>query len=126
MTTADNGSRINLVMSGGGVRLSAYVGALAAFRDMGVSVGAVAGASAGSIVGALLAAGWPVDRKDLTLMGLLFEGGLYSGNTFERWVDVQIEGARFRDLPNDLFVTAVDLVGHQPVFFSRATTPTSR
>ena len=86
MTTADNGSRINLIMSGGGVRLSTYVGALAAFRDMGVSVGAVAGASAGGIVGALLAAGWPVDRtygklletnfaefKDLTLMGLLFE-----------------------------------------------------
>jgi hypothetical protein len=32
MTSADNGSRINLIMSGGGVRLSAYMGALAAFR----------------------------------------------------------------------------------------------
>jgi hypothetical protein len=33
MTTADKGSRIKLSMSGGGVRLSAYVGALAAFRE---------------------------------------------------------------------------------------------
>jgi hypothetical protein len=41
-TTADNGSKINLIMDGGGVRLSAYM--------------TVAGASAGSIVGASLAA----------------------------------------------------------------------
>jgi NTE family protein len=129
-------TKINLIMGGGGVRLSAYVGALAAFRDMGVGVGAVAGASAGSIVGALVAAGWPVDRiyaklletdfatfKDLSLKGLLFEGGIYAGNTFERWVDDQVKGARFRDLPHDLFVTAVDLIGHQPVFFSRESTP---
>ncbi|HKZ05030.1 MAG TPA: patatin-like phospholipase family protein [Methylomirabilota bacterium] len=133
---ATNGTKVNLIMGGGGVRLSAYVGALAAFRDMGVSFGAVAGASAGSIVGALVAAGWPVDRiyaklletdfaafKDVTIKGLLLEGGIYSGNAFERWVDQQIKGARFADLPHDLFVTAVDLIGHQPVFFSRQTTP---
>ena len=131
-----SGTKVNLIMGGGGVRLSAYVGALAAFRDMGVGFGAVAGASAGSIVGALLAAGWPVDRiyaklletdfadfKDVSIKGLLLEGGIYSGNAFERWVDEQVKGARFADLPHDLFVTAVDLIGHQPVFFSRTTTP---
>jgi NTE family protein len=136
MTAQANGSKINLIMSGGGVRLAAYVGALAAFRDMGVSVGAVAGASAGSIVGAMLAAGWPVDRmyatlletdfatfKDLSLTSLFLEGGIYSGNAFEGWVDEQVQGARFKDLPHDLFVIAVDLIGHQPVFFSREATP---
>ena len=136
MAPTANGSKINVIMGGGGVRLSAYVGALTAFRDMGVTFGAVAGASAGSIVGTFLAAGWPVERmyatlldtdfatfKDITLKGLLFEGGLYSGNAFEAWVEQQVEGARFRDLPQDLFVIAVDLIGHRPVFFSRATTP---
>jgi NTE family protein len=136
MTPTANGSKINVIMGGGGVRLSAYVGALTAFRDMGVTFGAIAAASAGSIVGTFLAAGWPVERmyatlletdfaafKDITLKGLLLEGGLYSGNAFEAWVDRQIEGARFRDLPHDLFVIAVDLIGHRPVFFSRATTP---
>ena len=44
-------------------------------------------------------------------------------NAFERWVDDQVKGARFTDLPHDFFVTAVDLIGHQPVFFARATTP---
>src|SRR5262249_60074641 len=101
-------TRHTLVRGGGGVRLSAYVGALAAFRDMGVSVGSVAGASAGSIVGAFVAAGWPVDRmyaklletdfgsfKDISLKGLLLEGGIYAGNTFERWMDDQVKGACF-------------------------------
>ena len=136
MTATSDGSKINLIMGGGGVRLSAYVGALAAFRDMGVTFGAVAGASAGSIVGTFLAAGWPVDRmystlmdtdfanfKDLSLRGILFEGGIYSGNAFESWVDEQVQGARFRDLPHDFFVVSVDLIGHRPVFFSRAITP---
>ena len=134
--TSETGTKINLIMGGGGVRLSAYVGALSAFRDMGVTFGAVAGASAGSIVGALVAAGWPVDRiyaklletdfgtfKDISLRGLLLEGGIYSGNAFEKWVDQQVQGARFCDLPHDLFVISVDLIGHRPVFFSRANTP---
>jgi NTE family protein len=136
MNSTQSETKINLIMGGGGVRLSAYVGALAAFRDMGVTFGAVAGASAGSIVGALVAAGWPVDRiyaklldtdfatfKDISLKGLLLEGGIYSGNAFESWVDAQVEGARFKDLRHDLFVIAVDLIGHQPVFFSRDATP---
>jgi NTE family protein len=61
MATTD-GTKVNLSLRGGGVRLSAYVGALAAFRDMGVGFGALAGASPGSIVGALVAAGGPEDR----------------------------------------------------------------
>jgi NTE family protein len=110
MATTD-GTKVNLSLRGGGVRLSAYVGALAAFRDMGVGFGALAGASPGSIVGALVAAGGPEDRiyaklletdfadfKDISLKGLLREGGIYSGNPFERWVDEQVKGARFADL----------------------------
>ena len=119
--------RINLIMAGGGVRLPAYVGALAALEEMGVEIVQVAGASAGSIVGSHLAAGWSVDQmrrlaietnfaafKDLSLRGFLFEGGLYTGNTFERWMHTGLKGARFKDLPRDLFVTAVDLFGRRP------------
>ncbi len=128
--------RINLIMAGGGVRLPAYVGALAALEEMGVEIVQVAGASAGSIVGSHLAAGWSVDQmrrlaietnfaafKDLSLRGFLFEGGLYTGNAFERWMHTGLKGARFKDLPRGLFVTAVDLFGHRPFFFSRQATP---
>ena len=38
--------RINLIMAGGGVRFPAYVGALAAFGELGVEIVNVAGASA--------------------------------------------------------------------------------
>jgi NTE family protein len=128
--------RINLIMGGGGVRLPAYVGALQAFHEMGVEVAGVAGASAGSIVGSFLAAGWPVDRirakvletnfaqfKDLTLRGFLLEGGLYAGDRFQDWMERELGGATFKDMQHDLYVTAVDLIGHAPFFFSRHTTP---
>lgn len=134
--TNAHGEKINLVMSGGGVRLAAYVGAVTAFRDMGLQFGAIASASAGSIVGAFLAAGWSPERmyakvmetdftlfKDRKLKSLMFEGGLYAGNVFERWVEAELQGARFCDLPTDLFVVAADLIGRQPFIFSRHTTP---
>lgn len=128
--------RINLIMAGGGVRLPAYVGALTAFEEMGVEIGRVAGASAGSIVGSYLAAGWSVEQmrrlvietnfatfKDLSLRGFLFEGGLYTGDAFERWMHTELKGARFKDLPRDLYVAAVDLLGRRSFFFSRQATP---
>jgi NTE family protein len=128
--------RINLIMGGGGVRFPAYVGALAAFAELGVEIVHVAGASAGSIVGSFLAAGWSVRDiylklletdfrrfKDFSLRGLLFEGGMYSGDAFERWVDTELKGATFEQLPHELYVAAVDLVHREPYFFSRRTTP---
>ncbi len=136
MTEASGGERINLVMAGGGVRFPAYVGALAAFEEMGVEIVNVPGVSAGSIVGALLAAGWSVtdmhrgvletkltEFNDWSLRGFLFEGGLYLGNSFERYMDDRLKGARFEDLERDFFVAAADLVGREPFFFSRYTTP---
>jgi len=128
--------RINLIMAGGGVRFPAYMGALAAFEEMGVEILSVAGASAGSIVGSFLAAGWSVEDmhrkalathftafKDFSLRAFLFEGGIYMGDRFERWVDTELAGARFKDLPRDLYVAAADLIGRTPFFFSRQTTP---
>jgi NTE family protein len=139
MTQAAGPEQINVIMAGGGVRFPAYVGALAAFREMGVEILNIAGASAGSIVGAFLAAGWPPEGiyrkllqtnfrrfKDFSLRGLLFEGGVYSGDSFEQWVDSELQGATFADLSHDLYVAATDLNGREPFFFSRRTTPTVR
>ena len=74
MAPSTGNTKVNLIMGGGGVRLSA-------------------------------------------------EGGTYSSNAFEGSVDEQVRGAPFKDLPHGLFVTAVDLIGHQPDFFARAATP---
>ena len=139
MTQAPNPERINLIMAGGGVRFPAYVGAVAALGEMDVDIINIAGASAGSIVGAFLAAGWPIKDiyrklletdfrvfKDFSLRGLLFEGGVYSGDSFERWVDREIQGATFADLKHDFYVAAVDLNGREPFFFSKRATPSAR
>lgn len=136
MEASGEKEQINLILAGGGVRFPAYVGALAAFEEMGVEIVSVAGASAGSIVGSFLAAGYPVTTlrrlaletdftafKDFSLRGLLLEGGVFLGNRFERWMDQQLQGARFRDMPRNLFITAVDLIAREAFFFSKQTTP---
>ena len=48
------------MLSGGGTRLAAFVGAILALRDLGAEIVRVAGVSGGSVVGAFLAAG--IDR----------------------------------------------------------------
>lgn len=139
MRAASYGQHINLIMAGGGVRFPAYVGALAAFEEMDVGISKIAGASAGSIVGAFLAAGRPVHAmyrnlletdfrrfKDFSLRGFLFEGGVYSGDSFEEWLDTELNHVTFSDLPVDLYVAAVDLFKREPFFFSRTTTPNVR
>jgi NTE family protein len=60
------------------------------------------------------------------LRGFLFEGGIYLGNAFEKWMEDELRGACFKDLPRNLFVTAVDLFGREPFFFSKQTTPDVR
>jgi NTE family protein len=128
--------RINLIMAGGGVRLAAFVGALDAFKKLDVEVVGVAGASGGSIVASYMAAGWDVERlyrlametdfmqfKDVSLTAILFQNGVCSGNRFDGWMDSHMAGLKFKDLDRDLFVVATDLVGQEPVFFSRQATP---
>jgi NTE family protein len=136
VSAGEKKERINLIMAGGGTRLSAHIGALAAFEKMGVEIISIAGASGGSIIGAYLAAGWSVEEmhrlvmetdfthfKDFSLISLLFRNGVYSGKRFETWMDRHLKGIKFKDLQRELCVTAIDLIGQEPVFFSRETTP---
>ncbi len=124
------------ILSGGGTRLSCYIGILRALADLGLCYRHIVGVSGGSIVAALAAAGWDDRRMErlalatdfnqfrgFSALSLLRRGGLSSGDKFERWIDDQLEGRRFRDLPADLHVLATDINGGGPVFFSRALTP---
>lgn len=128
--------RINLVMSGGGTRLPAYVGALRALRELGADVVRVTGASGGSIVAAFVAAGLTTEQChdlavdtdyrqfiDVSPTAMLTGHGLCAGRKFERWMDEQLRGARFRDLPMDLQVVATDILTYEPVIFSPSATP---
>lgn len=124
------------ILSGGGTRLPCYVGILQALADLGYRYEHIVGVSGGSVVAALAAAGWPLDRmralaletdfrqfRGFSAVSLLRSGGLSSGDGFEHWIDAQLEGRRFSELPLDLHVLATDINGGGPVLFSRASTP---
>lgn len=60
------GKTVGLVLSGGGARAYAHIGAIRALREAGVPIDFIAGASMGAIVGACAAMGWSdaeIDRR---------------------------------------------------------------
>ncbi|OHB25379.1 MAG: phospholipase [Desulfuromonadaceae bacterium GWC2_58_13] len=129
-------SEIIPVFAGGGTRLPAYVGILKALEEYKLGFRHMVGTSGGSVVAALYCAGWSVDRlfdlamdidfaqfKGFSLPSLIRKGGLSSGDSFERWMDEQLKGVTFRDLPLDLHVVATDVFSQEPVIFDRETTP---
>jgi NTE family protein len=61
------GQSVGLVLSGGGARAYAHVGAINALRERGVPIDFVGGSSMGAIVGAGLAMGWDRDEMDRRL-----------------------------------------------------------
>lgn len=124
------------ILSGGGTRLSCYIGILQALSEMGFQYRHLVGVSGGSIVAALYACGWDLARiKALALKtdfsqfwsfsitSLLRRGGLCNGNRLEQWLDRQLGGVTFSDLPYDLNILATDINGGGPVVFNRALTP---
>ncbi|WP_375204154.1 patatin-like phospholipase family protein [Hyphococcus sp.] len=58
------GKSIGLVLSGGGARAYAHVGAVRALREAGVPIDFLCGASMGAVVAACVAMGWPQEEMD--------------------------------------------------------------
>lgn len=127
------------ILAGGGTRLPAHVGVIQALDELGVIGGHIVGVSGGSIVAGLRAAGWSAAAmqalalsvdfrqfRDFSVYQLLFHGGLSSGDRFERWMDTQLQGARFQDLPMTLHVVATDVRNGSPVVFNREQQPDMR
>jgi NTE family protein len=130
------GMSIVPILSGGGTRLPAHVGVLAALQDMGVSYTHLAGVSGGSVVAAMRAAGRSVPElvelfrgedfrsfRGKSLLRLMTHGGLSSGKAFQAWLNAQLGGVRFKDLELDLHVVAADVLSGKPVIFDRQQTP---
>src|SRR5699024_10927966 len=56
--------KIGLVLSGGGAKGLAHIGALKVLEESGVHIDYIGGSSMGAIVGALYAAGYSADQLD--------------------------------------------------------------
>jgi NTE family protein len=132
----NSNTQIVPIFSGGGTRLTAHVGILQALKDMNMDFEHVVGISGGSIIVALFCSGKPLDEilalaletdfrqfKGYSLFRLLKEGGLSSGNRFERWMDRHLQGKTFRDMEIDLSIVATDINGGGPVVFDKHNTP---
>lgn len=124
------------IFAGGGTRLPAHVGVLQALETMQVDFSTIVGVSGGSIIAALYAFGKTVPEmrelaaetdfrqfKEYSIWRLLHQGGLSSGERFERWMDEQLNGMTFADSPMDLHILATDVNGGGPVIFNRENSP---
>lgn len=58
------GPKVGVVLSGGGAKGYAHIGALRVLEEAGVRVDYIGGTSMGSIIGGLYAAGWPARAMD--------------------------------------------------------------
>lgn len=59
-----SGKSVGLVLSGGGARAYAHIGAVKAMREAGVPIDFICGASMGAVVAACVAMGWPQEDME--------------------------------------------------------------
>ena len=134
--TAAQQQKIVPIFSGGGTRLSAHIGILQALLELNYRFDSLVGVSGGSIVSSLYSAGMSLEDikrlalntdfrqfREFSILRLLFEGGLASGDFFEQWMDEQLQGRTFADIPMRLNILATDLNSGAPVIFNRERCP---
>lgn len=123
-------------MAGGGTRLPAHIGILSALEQLEVKFDHIVGVSGGSIVSSMYASGLPIEKikkialetnynqfREFSLFKLIRNGGLSSGDVFEKWVDDILEGKTFADMEKQLHVVATDVKSGRPVIFDAERTP---
>lgn len=124
------------IFSGGGTRLTAHIGVLNALETLKIESPHIVGISGGSIVTALYCAGHSLDSimklavetdfrqfKGYSLIRLLREGGLSSGDDFQKWMDKELHGITFAELEKSLSIVATDVNGGGPVIFNKQICP---
>lgn len=119
--------KIGFSFSGGGARAIAHMGAIKALRENGLEADVVAGTSGGAIVGALYAAGIPVEQMlELASKGSLLKlvsfglpiNGLTNLDYLGELLDKYIGSDSFEDLKIPLSVAAVNLRTGKKRFFN--------
>jgi len=137
------------IFAGGGVRGSAYIGALKALEELNISFIGYAGTSVGAIVASLVAVGYSYrELQDLMLtmnyqqfkdLYLPFKKdfGFFKGDGVYNWLKTNIEAkffeknpeirpknsVTFRDIQKDLIIVATDISNGTFKEYSRVKTP---
>ncbi len=124
------------ILAGGGTRLPAHIGVLQALKDLDINFSHLVGVSGGSIIASLYASGLSIAEikhiavttnynqfRGFSLVSLIRNGGLSSGDIFEQWVDQHLNGKTFAELEHHLHIVATDVKTGRPVIFNRDRTP---
>ena len=124
------------IFAGGGTRLPAHVGILQALQEFEIDFDHLVGVSGGSIISSLYAAGLTLPEikhvalhtdynqfREFSLIKLIRNGGLSSGDVFERWIDRLLGGKTFAELDKNLHIVATDVARGKPVIFDKERTP---
>jgi NTE family protein len=118
--------RCNLVLSGGGVRGYAHIGALKALYEKGIVISAISGTSCGAMVGAFICDGYhPSEIEEILLKHKLkvsmnfmhFKDSLLSFDAYAKILRRYLRTVRLENFKIPLFVSATDLnTGRQKIF----------
>lgn len=119
---------VGLVLSGGGMRGAAHVGAIKALEEQGIVATHIAGSSAGAIVGSLYAYGYnPTEIlkifKSFQIIDItkyaLGKPGFIDAEKFYPFLNAYIKDDRFKVLKKRLSITATDVLkGNLKIFNS--------
>ena len=124
------------ILAGGGTRLPAHLGVLHALNELQIGFDNIVGVSGGSIIASMFASGLSIDEiKEIalrtnytqftgrSLFKLIRNGGLSSGDVFEKWVDNHLKGKTFSQMDIKLHLVATDVRSGKPVIFNQESTP---
>jgi len=135
-----NKLKINLSLSGGGIKGIAHLGGIKALEDDGIEIVGIAGSSAGAIIAALYGAGYSCEelkeimyehnfdqfKDSFSLIRLARSYGLYQGNNVLKWIRSKLasRGIRsFKDLNKDVYIIASNVNYKRSEVFSTRDTP---
>jgi NTE family protein len=114
------------VLSGGGCRGFAHLGAVKALQEHNIYPSEIAGTSAGAIAGAFLANGFlPDEIKDMFIGKLKpnmlawngFKMGMVSMKNIKDFIQKNLRYTKFEDLPIPFYATATNFInGRQTIF----------
>ncbi|MFA5126830.1 MAG: patatin-like phospholipase family protein [Patescibacteria group bacterium] len=119
-------AKIGLVLSGGGTRGLAHIGALKILQALGIKFDYVAGCSIGAIIGAFYAAGKSAkEMEDFILLNKVYKLlnfslsslGINKTSNLEKAIFDVIKVKKFEELKLPLFINATNLSQGQEVIF---------
>lgn len=121
-------NKIGMVLSGGGFRGVAHLGALQYLSEIGIQPDEISGASAGALVGAFIAEGYTPKETLLFCKKEKFfsysdlsvkNGGLFNTVVFEKIIKKYIPHDSFEGLKRPLYVSVTDLTNASALIFNQ-------